>query len=71
MCQLIVALFTEAAKFNTSVPFSDINVIPRQLYIYKDVEDCEGSGEPIVEGTPHRVYLAINFTSERLIAVEV
>lgn len=64
-------MFTEAAKFNTCVPFYDINDIPRQIYIYKDVEECEGSGEVINEGTSHRIYLAINFTSERLIAVKV
>ena len=65
------ALFTVDAKFNASVPFVDINVIPRQLYIHKDVEDCVGSGLPADEGTPQRIYLAINLTSGMLIAVEV
>ena len=51
----------------------DINVIPRQVYIHKDVVDCVGSGRSVHnhEDIPDRVYFAINYTSGRVFPVEV
>lgn len=51
----------------------DINVIPRQVYIHKDVVDCVGSGGSVHnhEDIPDRVYFAINYTSGRVFPVEV
>ena len=58
------------------MPILEYNILPRQVYIYKDVVDCVGSGEPTGEIptgeiTPNLVYFALNDTSDRVIAVEV
>ena len=68
---LVYFLCIGTTKLNASVPLSDINEIPWRVYIHKGVVDCVGSGEPTGEGTPRRVYFAINESSERVIAVEV
>ena len=73
---IISLSFTVGGKFNTSVPFMDINMFPeRQLYIHTDVVYSEGSGhetdEDMEEVESSRIYFAVNTTSEELIAVEV
>ena len=56
-----------------SVPLADIHVIPRNVYIHKDVVDCVGSGGSAFdrEDFPDRVYFARNYTTGRVYPVEV
>ena len=53
------------------MPYEELTIIPREVFVYKDVVDCVGSGQPTGEEMPHRVYFAINETSGRLMATEV
>ena len=56
-----------------TVPLAEIHVIPRNVYIHKDVVDCVGSGGSAFdrEDFPDRVYFARNYTSGRVYPVEV